>query len=73
MVLVYSVMCAANRTITPGTKVYGIRVCVDSEAVSHNGGVLLEEGGSKCNTITENHTPPTQQFVSGWIDSSRMS
>ena len=40
--------------------------CEDGEMeCAHNGSVLLEEGGSKCNVITENPTPPTQQFVSG--------
>ena len=42
--------------------------CEDGEVeCAHNGGDQLEEGGSKCNTITENPTPPTQQFVSGRI------
>ena len=34
---------------------------------AHNSDDQLEEGGSECNTITENPTPPTQQFVSGRI------
>ena len=40
--------------------------CEDGEVeCAHNGDVQLEGGG--CNTITENPTPPTQQFVSGQI------
>ena len=34
---------------------------------AHNSDDQLEEGGSECNTITENPTPPNQQFVSGRI------
>ena len=42
--------------------------CEDGEVeCAHNGAVPLEDGGSECNTITENPTPPTQQFVSGRI------
>ena len=42
--------------------------CEDGEVeCAHNGGDPLEEGGSKCNVITENPTPLTQQFVSGLI------
>ena len=44
--------------------------CEDAEVeCAHNGDDQLEEGGSECNTITENPTPPTQQFVSGLIES----
>ena len=42
--------------------------CEDGEVeCAHNSDDQLEEGGSECNTITENPTPPTQQFVSGQI------
>ena len=63
MLSVYSITSTVSGT---ETRYRGIHTCVDSEAVSHNNGVPLEEGGSKCNTITENPTPPTQQVALGW-------
>ena len=43
--------------------------CQDGEVeCAHNGGDPPDDGGTKCNEITENPTPPTQQFVSGRVE-----
>ena len=45
--------------------------CEDGEVeCPHNIRISLQDGESACNVITENITPPTQQFVSGQIMSN---